>query len=52
MKLTTLRLPREMFESLKEIAENEDRSVAYIIRRAINDHIKKKINPKEGKGTI
>ncbi len=34
-----LRLPKDTLDALRTVAEREDRSVNYVIRRAIDDHL-------------
>jgi len=44
-KTFAVRLPDEQLKALKEIAEREDRSVSAVIRRMIDEKLKKrKIN--------
>lgn len=46
-KTFAIRLPDKQLKSLKEIANAEDRSVSAVIRRMIDECLKKtKINPK------
>jgi len=40
-KLTTIRLDPKQLSQLERIAKREDRTVSYIIRKAIDDHIRK-----------
>lgn len=42
MKALTLRLDDEIYEELKKVAENEDRSINNAIIQAIRDYLKKK----------
>ena len=35
-----LRLPYEMYEKLKEIADKDDRTVAYVIRKILSEYLK------------
>ncbi len=46
---TSLRLPKEMQDQLKDIAAEEDRSVSNVIRRAINAYINSKETKRSSK---
>lgn len=37
-----VRVEKDMYDKIAEIAEKEDRSVAYIVRRIIADYLKEK----------
>ena len=41
-KTFAVRLPDKQLNSLKEIAKREDRSVSAVIRRMIDDYLKRK----------
>ena len=41
MQVVHLRMPWELYERLKERARKEDRSVAYVIRHAIEQYLRK-----------
>lgn len=53
MKQTlTIRLGKEQIEKLKELAKAEDRSLSAIIRRFVEDGIKKEVNSKKIKRIV
>jgi molybdopterin-guanine dinucleotide biosynthesis protein A len=36
-----LRLPKELYEKLKELAERDERTMSYIIRKALKEYLEK-----------
>jgi predicted DNA-binding protein len=34
-----LRLPKELYEKLKELAERDERTMSYIIRKALKEYL-------------
>lgn len=41
-KLVTLQIEKELYSKIEEIANNEDRSVSSVIRKALKEYIKNK----------
>jgi predicted transcriptional regulator len=40
-KLTSLRIPGKQYEALERIAKRDDRSIAWLIRKAIEEFVKR-----------
>jgi predicted transcriptional regulator len=41
MKLVAFRIDKELFDKLKALALKQERSISFIIRKAIQEYIKK-----------
>jgi len=45
MQQVMIRMPSDMYDDVKRLAESEDRTVAAEIRRAVRHHLEKGLQP-------